>query len=80
MKIEEKIKKIFADILQVEEHSVSDETTPEDFPEWDSINHLTLIAAFEEEFSVDIEPEIISKMMENYDAFKKVVLNRINSI
>ena len=75
--MEEKIKQLFADVLQVSIDQISDSTTPDRLTEWDSLNHLNLIATFEEEFSIDIEPEDISKMMESYPAFKSFIQNKI---
>ena len=75
--MEEKIKQLFADVLQVEMSVISDVTTPENLLQWDSLNHLNLIAAFEEEFQIDIEPEDIPIMMESFLGFKTAVLWKI---
>ena len=75
--LEERIKQLFADVLQVSIDQIVDITTPDSLEEWDSLNHLNLIATFEEEFSIDIEPEDIPKMMESYSAFKSFVQNKI---
>jgi len=75
--LEKKIRQLFADVLQVSNEKISDVTAPENLPEWDSLNHLNLIASFEEEFSIDIEPEDIQKMMQNYSIFKSIIMNKI---
>ena len=75
--MEQKIKQLFADVLQVSIDQILESTTPDNLEEWDSLNHLNLIATFEEEFSIDIEPEEIPEMMENYSAFKLLIMKKI---
>lgn len=75
--MENKIKALFADILQVDETRIQENTTPDDMPEWDSMNHLNLISAFEDEFAIDIDPEHISVMMANFNVFKTTVLEKM---
>lgn len=75
--MEEKIKQIFATIIDVSPDQIHNETTPDDLENWDSMNHLMLIAAFEEEFSINIEPEEIGEMRESFAKFKKLILQKI---
>jgi len=75
--LEQKIKQLFADVLQVSIDQILESTTPDNLEEWDSLNHLNLIATFEEEFSIDIEPEEIPEMMENYSAFTLLIQKKI---
>ena len=72
-----KIKQLFADVLQVSISQILDSTTPVNLEQWDSINHLNLIAIFEDEFSIDIEPEEIPQMMQSYHTFSSFIENKI---
>ena len=49
--------KIFSKIMEVEESSVTDNSSPDNVAGWDSLTHIELISALEEEFSIQISPE-----------------------
>jgi acyl carrier protein len=48
----EKFKKIAAESFSIAESDINDSLTPNDIPEWDSMNYLLFIAAIEKEFKV----------------------------
>ncbi len=75
--MEEKIRDLFAAILQVASDEINDDSTPKTVKTWDSLNQLNLIVAFEEEFSIDIEPEEIKGMTESFKQFKAVILQKV---
>lgn len=47
-----KIKTILAKVLQIDEDSITDETSPENVETWDSFNALLLISEFEKAFKM----------------------------
>ena len=49
----EKIDRVFALVLGLETTAISDSTGPDNTPGWDSLKHLNLVAALEEEFGVE---------------------------
>lgn len=55
----ERLKEIFRDILGVE---INDNSTPDNTDNWDSLHHLSLIVAIEEEFNVEFTMNEISKI------------------
>ena len=59
----EKIRKVMAKSLVVVEGSITENTTQEDIYEWDSINHIKMIVAFEREFDITIPDEQVSNMI-----------------
>ena len=73
--IEEQIKEILADILEIDdEDSISDEFGPEDVDTWDSLNNLKLITALEEEFKISLTMAQINSMV-NFAEIKQVISN-----
>jgi acyl carrier protein len=54
MNIEAKLKILFEDILQVSEADFGDDLSPETVKEWDSVSHLVLFTALEQEFNIEI--------------------------
>ena len=57
-----KIESIFASSLGVSNEVIKDELEYNTIPEWDSVAHMTLIAALEEAFDIMLETEDIIDM------------------
>ena len=67
--IEELIREV---LVLSEEVELSDQTTPYDIPAWDSLGHINIITAIEEEFDLDISPEQIGELQSIAD-FKALI-------
>ena len=52
--IYERLQTVFCDVFDCEEIALSDATTAADVEGWDSLSHITLIAAIEDEFEISI--------------------------
>jgi acyl carrier protein len=55
--LEQRLKVILAAVLKVEIQAITPETSQEQFPNWDSLTQLRLIAALEETFSLEFNDE-----------------------
>ncbi len=55
----DKYKKIFQESLNISDKDFSESLKYNDIPEWDSIGHMTLIAALEENYNISIETDDI---------------------
>lgn len=75
--MEDQIRELFATLLQVSPHDISDKTEPADVARWDSMQHLILVSGFEEEFRVEIEPEEAVEMYKDFATFKRIVLKKL---
>ena len=58
----ERLNAVFADVFDDEELTVNDETTAADVEGWDSLVHITLIDAVEEEFDISFDMKTIVKL------------------
>ncbi len=58
----ERLNAVFADVFDDEELTVNDETTAADVDGWDSLIHITLIDAVEEEFDISFDMKTIVKL------------------
>ena len=58
----ERLREIAADILQLPADQISSESSPENVSSWDSVRHLDLVLALEQEFGLQFEPEEIDQM------------------
>ena len=63
----EKYKKAFTDALSIDEQKLSKDLKFNEIEEWDSIGHMTLISALEEEYKISFETDDII----DFSSFKK---------
>ena len=76
---EQKVDEVVAKILKISVGTISKDLTPHRVQNWDSLNHLTLIASLEEEFAIEIEPEEIIEMYKGYDIVRSIVLKKLSA-
>ena len=53
--IYERLNEVFQDVFGDDDITVNDETTAADVDGWDSLRHITLLAAIEDEFDIEFE-------------------------
>jgi len=63
LEVYEQVKSLFMEQLQVEMELIQPSLSFGDIPEWDSIGHMTLIAALEEQFGIEVTTDTISQMV-----------------
>ena len=67
-----RLRQILATSIDVEPDVLTDESSPDNTPEWDSFAHLNMVAAIEQEFSISLTlDEVIS--MQNLPKITEVV-------
>jgi acyl carrier protein len=62
MTLLERVRNIAADVLEVSPAKIVPESSPETIETWDSVHHLNLVLALEQEFNLQFEPEEIDSM------------------
>ncbi len=68
----EKYKKVFTEALSIDQSKFDDKVKYNDIPEWDSIGHMTLISALEENFSISIDTDDIVDFS-SFEVGKKIL-------
>ena len=58
-----RVERLVSDIFQLPLAQVSPLSTPDTIETWDSLNHLNLVLALEEEFGVQFTPEEIEQLL-----------------
>lgn len=58
--MEQKVVEIMKRVFESDE--VDENTSQENFPEWDSMKNLSLAFEIEQEFNISLEPEEMAKM------------------
>ena len=59
----QKLRSIVSTILRVPEEKVTDELSSDSVETWDSLNHINLIGAIEQEFGVTLPTENLGDFM-----------------
>lgn len=78
--LEEKIRTLFAVVLNESPERIVDETRPTDLARWDSLQHLILVSSFEEEFNLNIDPDEVAEMYKDFRSFKGIVLQSMKQV
>jgi len=73
----ERVREIAANVLKLPGSQITAQSSPETIASWDSIQHLNLILALEQEFGCQFEPEEIDQM-NSIDRIHRVVQNKLN--
>jgi acyl carrier protein len=60
--MEEQVKRIMADVLDLDDGAIDESTARENVDTWDSMKHITLCLALEEEFKVSFDVQEIEAM------------------
>ncbi len=63
MDVQEKVIQVLVNILQVSPEKISTKTTSDDVEKWDSLNHINMIQALEQEFGVRYDEEQVVSML-----------------
>jgi len=72
----EKLNEVFRDVFDDEEITVTDATTADDIEEWDSIEHINLLAAVEQEFGMKFNMgQVVS--MKNVGEMADIIISQI---
>lgn len=60
--IYERLNDVFRDVFDDDSISVNDDTTADDIDGWDSLIHITLVEAVEDEFDIRFDMKTVVKM------------------
>jgi len=74
--MDERLKQILSEILEIDESQINDDFGPGDTPSWDSMNNLRLVTAIEEEFQIQLTMSDIKKMS-SYAKISEVIATYI---
>jgi acyl carrier protein len=58
----DRVRGIAADVLQLDPAGVTRDSSPQSVQTWDSVQHLNLVLALEEQFGIQFEPEEMDGM------------------
>ena len=73
--MEQKLKQIMSNLFEIEEDEITDESSIHSIENWDSLKHINLIIAIEEEFGISIDEEEMVEMTSFVD-IKRILRER----
>ncbi len=72
----ERLNEVFREVFDDEGITVNDETTADDIEDWDSLEHINLVNAIEEEFDMKFNMgQIVS--MKNVGEMADIIMSKI---
>lgn len=74
--MEDQIKRIMADVLDLDPETIDGGTARDSLEAWDSLKHIMLCLALEEEFKISFEVQEIESMM-SYDDVVQVLQQKV---
>ena len=73
--MEERIKNVMSAVFEIPVNKIKENSSPDTIESWDSLKHMNLIIALEEEFEIEfIENEIYDMM--NYTIIKSIIAEK----
>lgn len=70
--MEERVKAVMARIFKMDPSQINENTAPGNVAGWDSLKQMTLVAALEDEFDIEIDDEEYQEMI-NYRIIVAIV-------
>lgn len=72
----EKLNEVFRDVFDDEDITVTEATTADDIEDWDSLEHINLLAAVEQEFGIKFNMgQVVS--MKNVGEMAEIIMSKI---
>ena len=71
----ERLNEVFRDVFDDDELEVNAETTADDIDDWDSLSHITLVSAVEDEFGIRFKMGEVSGM-KNVGEMVDIIISR----
>ena len=74
-KLAERIKKVMSAVFEIPVEQITEDSSPDNIGSWDSLKHMNLVVALEEEFEVEFTDDEILEMM-NYALIKSILMEK----
>ncbi len=74
-KLEDRIKNIMSAVFEIPEEQIKDNSSPDTIESWDSLKHMNLIIALEEELEVEFTDNEIFEMMD-YKSIESIIIGK----
>lgn len=73
--IDDKIKKVISIVFEIDLDKINDNSSPDNIENWDSLRHLMLIGALEDEFDIQFSDDELTELL-NFKLIKFIISNK----
>ena len=74
-KLGDRIKNVMSAVFEIPVEQIQDKSSPDTIESWDSLKHMNMVVALEEEFEVEFTDDEILEMM-NYALIKSILMGK----
>jgi len=74
-KLAERIKKVMSAVFEIPEEQINSASSSDTVDSWDSLKHMNLVVALEEEFGVQFSDDDILEML-NFMLIKEIISSK----
>ena len=75
--IDDKIKKVISIVFEIDLDKIKDNSSPDNIENWDSLRHMMLIGALEDEFDIQFSDDEMIELL-NFKLIKFIISDKIN--
>ena len=75
--IDNKIKKVISIVFEMDVDNINDNSSPDNIENWDSLRHMILIGALEDEFDIQFSDDEMTELL-NFKLIKFTISEKIN--
>jgi acyl carrier protein len=75
--METRIKNVMASVFEISAENITNDLSPDTIESWDSLKHMNLIVALEEEFKMEFSDDEIVEMM-NFSLVVEIIKVKVN--
>jgi len=77
--MEDKIKKVIAAVFNMDQSQINEGTSVDTLEDWDSLKHMTLIVALEEEFDIEFDQAEYFKLTD-YRSIRNCLEKKVKAV
>jgi acyl carrier protein len=75
--LEIKLKNVMSIVFELEPSKINDNSSPENLENWDSLRHMMLIGALEDEFEIQFTDDEMLELL-NYKLIKLILTEKLD--
>lgn len=76
--MEERIKEVMSSVFEIDVESINDNSSADNIELWDSLRHMNLILALEEEFGIELSDDDIGQIL-NFKLIKLIISEKLTT-
>ena len=77
--IEKKLKNVFSVVFELDPTFINENSSPDNIDNWDSLKHMMLISALEEEFDIQFSDQEMLELL-NYKLIKHILTEKFKKL